>query len=63
MIRSLGESRIPEEELQPLAELMRSGMASLVLWWLDNPGTPRTRVLDAMTRVWAGLLATGEAAA
>ena len=59
MIRWLGDSRIPEVELEPLAELMRSGMASLVLWWLDNPGTPRAAVLDAMTRVWAGLLASG----
>jgi hypothetical protein len=44
-------------ELEPLAELMRMGMASLVLWWMDRPDVPREAVLDAMTRVWTGLLA------
>jgi len=57
VIRSLGEGRISPREAEPLAELMSMGMASLVLWWLDNPGTPRETLVDAMTRVWAGLLA------
>lgn len=59
MLRRLGGGGIPDGELEPLAELLRSGMASLVLWWLDNPGVPRTALVDGMTRVWAGLLATG----
>jgi hypothetical protein len=36
---------------------MSMGMASLVLWWLENPGTSRGALIDAMSRVWAGLLA------
>jgi AcrR family transcriptional regulator len=56
MIRSLGEVRIPPRELEPLAELMSMGMASLVLWWMDNPGISRPALVAAMTRVWAGLL-------
>jgi AcrR family transcriptional regulator len=56
MIRSLSEAPIPRRELQPLAELMSMGMASLVLWWMDNPGASREAIVDAMTRVWAGLL-------
>ena len=59
MLRRLGGGGIPDGELEPLAELLRSGMASLVLWWLDNPGVPRTALVDGMTRVWAGLFATG----
>jgi hypothetical protein len=35
---------------------MSMGMASLVLWWMDNPGVHRPAIIDAMTRVWAGLL-------
>ena len=58
MLRLLGGARIPEHELEPLAELLRSGMASLVLWWMDNPGVSRRSLVDAMTRVWSGLLAT-----
>jgi AcrR family transcriptional regulator len=56
LIRSLSEVEIPRVELEPLAELMSMGMASLVLWWLDNPGTSRSAIIDAMTRVWVGLL-------
>jgi AcrR family transcriptional regulator len=56
MIRSLGEVPIPRRELEPLAELMSMGMASLVLWWMDNPGASRQAIVDAMTRVWAGLV-------
>jgi AcrR family transcriptional regulator len=57
MIRSLSEVRIPARELEPLAELMSMGMAALVLWWMENPGTSRRALVDAMTRVWVGLLA------
>ncbi len=56
VIGSLGETPIPEREREPLAELMSMGMASLVLWWLDDPAADRDAVVDAMTRVWVGLL-------
>jgi AcrR family transcriptional regulator len=56
MIRSLSDEPIPRRELEPLAELMSMGMASLVLWWLDTPRVPRGAVRDAIARVWSGLL-------
>jgi hypothetical protein len=56
MIRSLSQKPVPARELEPLAELMSMGMASLVLWWMENPGTSRRALVDAMTRVWTGLL-------
>jgi len=56
LIGSLSGAPIPREELEPLAELMSMGMASLVLWWMDNPDVSRATLVDAMTRVWAGLL-------
>jgi AcrR family transcriptional regulator len=62
VIGSLSDGDIPAREREPLAELMRMGMASLVLWWIENPGVSRGAILDAMTRVWAGLLAGGVAA-
>jgi AcrR family transcriptional regulator len=55
MIRSFGV-RIPESELAPTAELMSMGMASLILWWMDEPGVSRQAVVNSMTRIWAGLL-------
>lgn len=56
IIRSMTEAPIPRRELEPLAELVSMGMASLVLWWMDNPGADRDGIIDAMVRVWAGLL-------
>jgi hypothetical protein len=35
---------------------MSMGMAGLVLRWMDDPSLSRAAILDAMTRVWAGLL-------
>jgi AcrR family transcriptional regulator len=56
IIRSLADGSIPRRELEPLAELMSMGMGSLVLWWIENPGVSRRTVVDAITRVWLGLL-------
>jgi len=56
MISSLSDGRIPAREVESLAELMSMGMASLVLWWMENPGTSRGAMVDAMTRVWVGLV-------
>ena len=56
VIGALSETPIPAPEREPLAELMSMGMASLVLWWMDDPTADREAVVDAMTRVWVGLL-------
>jgi AcrR family transcriptional regulator len=61
-IPALSPRPIHERELEPLAELMRGGMASVVLWWMDRPDVPREAVVDAITRVWTGLLAPAGAA-
>ena len=52
----LREGEIPEREREPLAELMSMGMASLVLWAMDDGRVGDDAIVDAMTRVWAGLL-------
>jgi AcrR family transcriptional regulator len=56
MIDVLREGEIPEREREPLAELMSMGMASLVLWAMDDGRVDDDAIVDAMTRVWAGLL-------
>jgi AcrR family transcriptional regulator len=56
-IGAMSARPVPERELEPLAELMRGGMAATVLWWIDRPDIPREAVVDAIARVWAGLLA------
>ena len=59
MIGLLAAPAPPERELEPLAELLSMGMASLVLWWLETPGVARESVLDAIARVWHGVLSSG----
>ena len=46
----------PPGSIQVLAELLSMGQAALVLWWIDNPAVPRTAIVDAITRVWLGVL-------
>lgn len=57
LIGVLAETPIPPREREPLAELLSMGMAALVLWWIDDPTVSRDAVLDAIARVWHGLLA------
>jgi AcrR family transcriptional regulator len=63
VIRSQSQVAIPRRQLEPLAELMSMGMASLVLWWIDNPRITRATILDAMTRAWLGILSPNRPAA
>jgi hypothetical protein len=50
------ELSIPDEEVEPTAELLRSAMAGLALWWLDHPEVPRPVLVDLVTRTIRGLL-------
>jgi AcrR family transcriptional regulator len=43
-------SRIPPEQVDPTAELLTSGLAGLVLWWIDHPDVPKDVVLAAAAR-------------
>ena len=56
LIGALAEREIPEPEVQPLAEMLSMGQASLVLWWMETPGVERDAVLDAIVRIWLGVL-------
>jgi AcrR family transcriptional regulator len=56
LIRALGGAHIPRRELEPLAELLSMGQAAVVLWWIDDSTLSRDAIVDAITRVWHGLL-------
>src|SRR2546429_237692 len=45
-------------QVEPLAEVVRSSLTGLALWWLDHPDVPRAVLVDVMLRVTAGVLAT-----
>ena len=49
---------LPEDELEPLGEIIRSSLTGLALWWLDNPDVPRATVASATLRVTTGVLST-----
>lgn len=59
-LRTLSGGALPQRELEPLAELLSMGQAALVLWWIDNPATPREALIDAIARVWLGVLSSSD---
>jgi AcrR family transcriptional regulator len=46
LIRAEPELEVPEEQIEPLAELARSATTGLALWWADHPDVPRATVVD-----------------
>ncbi len=56
LIRSLSVTPVPEPEVEPLAELLSMGQAAVALWWIDDPNASRDAILDAIVRVWHGVL-------
>jgi AcrR family transcriptional regulator len=49
---------LPEAELEPLGEIIRSSLTGLALWWLEHPDVERAVVVGAMLRTIDGLLAS-----
>src|ERR1700760_355466 len=56
MLREFGPP-LPEAELEPLGEIIRSSLTGLALWRLDHPGVSREVVVAAMVRMLRGMLA------
>jgi AcrR family transcriptional regulator len=48
---------LPEAELEPLGEIIRSSLCGLALWWLDSPEVPRAVPVGAILRTVEGVLA------
>ena len=58
MLREFGPP-LPEAELEPLGEIIRSSLTGLALWRLDRDDVPRAVVVAAMLRTIRGLLSVG----
>jgi AcrR family transcriptional regulator len=56
LLQAQPELSIPEQELEPMAELLRSAMVGLTLWWLDHSEVPRPVIVGLVTRTWQGVL-------
>jgi AcrR family transcriptional regulator len=50
-IADRGGSQIPAEQVEPTAELLRSGLAGLALWWIDHPDVPKEVMVEAAARM------------
>jgi AcrR family transcriptional regulator len=51
LLRAEPELQIPEERLEPLAELMRSATTGLAVWWGEHPDVPRSTIVDVTVDV------------
>ncbi len=49
---------LPEQEHEPLGEIIRSSLTGLALWWLDRPQVGREVVVAAVLRTTEGVLAS-----
>ena len=48
--------RLTPSRLEPTAELLRSGMTGLALWWLEHRDVARETLVETITQtVWHGL--------
>ena len=48
--------RLERAMLEPVAELLRSAMTGLALWWLDHSDVPRATLVESiMQTTWLGL--------
>jgi hypothetical protein len=48
--------RLPAKMIEPTAELIRSAMTGLALWWLEHPEWSRDVLVDAIvSTTWQGL--------
>jgi AcrR family transcriptional regulator len=54
-------AEIPPEQIEPTAELLSSGLAGMVLWWIDNPATPKPVILEVAVRMTTAALGAGRA--
>jgi AcrR family transcriptional regulator len=53
MIEARADPPLRPEEVEPLAELLRTGLAGLALWWIENPGVERSVLVAVAGRVLA----------
>ncbi|HEX2128493.1 MAG TPA: TetR/AcrR family transcriptional regulator [Solirubrobacterales bacterium] len=56
LLGALARPPMDKAQRSAVAELLSMGMAAVVLWWTEGAPLPRDAVVDAITRVWTGVL-------
>lgn len=61
LIEGQQDIALPKRELEPLAEVVRSAITGLALWWLEHPKIPRSLVVEVMSRLLDALIESAPA--
>jgi AcrR family transcriptional regulator len=48
LLRAEPQLGLEEEQVEPLAELVRAATVGVALWWADNPAVPRSTVVGVV---------------
>jgi len=48
---------VPEDQVEPLAEFLRSAITGLAVWWGERPDVPRALLVDVVVEAITGMLA------
>lgn len=56
LVPLVAASAAPRAEVESTAEFLRSGLAGLVLWWIDHPRTSKAMIHATATRLVAQIL-------
>jgi len=51
LIETQPEVEIAQQEIEPLAEIVRSATTGLALWWVEHPTVARETLVEVMSRV------------
>jgi AcrR family transcriptional regulator len=51
--------RIPADQIEPSAEALTGGLASLALWWIDHPDVPKDVLMEVGARLSTAAVAAG----
>lgn len=50
-LAAVADPPIPGAQLEPTAEVIRAGLAGLILWWVDHPDAEREDLVAAVVRL------------
>jgi len=56
LIEGQASIAVREDEIEPLAEVVRSATTGLALWWLDHPAVRRETIVGVMSRLFDALI-------
>lgn len=59
VIRAQPDLRLTEPTIEPAAEIVRSALSGVAVWWIDHPEVRRPLLVDLATGMVQGQLRTG----